>query len=144
MKRSRLKRSKGLRSSGVPKTPEKGAKSAQHAATARKRERKRARSERLHGPDGFGDFVRMRPCRKCGRVATRSRPNEMHHDPPEGHSRRGHWTMTSTLCTDCHTMGPGARHTMSHERFWSGIGTTREAANAETQAAWERFNTGLD
>ena len=138
MKRTRLKRSKGLKRSGGPKGRGKAARKPTEAATARKREKKRARSVRLFGPPGFAEWMRMRPCRKCGRVPTKAWPNEIHHDPPEGTGKRGHWTMTSTLCSDCHTRHPESRHEHpgGHVGFWAEIGTTREDVAAEVQRLW--------
>ena len=106
----------------------------------RKARRKRERAERLYGPPGFADFVRAQPCRKCGRS-----PSEVHHDPPEGLSKRGHWTNTTPLCTNCHTMAPDSRHehTGGHEGFWGDLCTTREEENAKIQARWLAYSEGL-
>ncbi len=99
----------------------------------RKAERKRERRERLFGPAGFVEFVQALPCGKCGRSGS-----EVHHDPPEGLSKRGHWTRTVPLCSDCHTRAPDSRHEHNggQVRFWAEIGTTREQAAREVQDAW--------
>lgn len=107
-------------------------------STAQRRaERKKARSERLHGPPGYIAWLKAQPCRKCGRG-----PSEAHHDPTA--ARGGTWQDTSPLCTDCHTAGPEARHRMGHEEFWAQMWTDRESVNAEYQRLWRIHNNGLE
>lgn len=84
----------------------------------RKRERRANRLSATWGSPGFAEYVRMRPCDACGRPATLSRPNEFHHEPPAGRW----WMNATTLCTDCHTSGPGARHRVGPATFWERIG----------------------
>ena len=99
----------------------------------RKRERRAERLERVWGPPGFVAFVKARRCDACDRVATFARPNEMHHEPPG--SRRT-WLRTCTLCGDCHTSGPGARHTVGVETFWSRVGKDPDEVTAAVQDEW--------
>ena len=101
----------------------------------RKRERARERKERLFGPPGYWDWLTSKPCRKCGQ----SHLVGGHHDPPEGMSKRGHWTKTVPLCRSCHTGAPDSRHRHKGGAagFWSDLGTTPEEATEQTMQAWE-------
>ena len=46
------------------------------------------------------------------------------------------------LCSDCHRDSKDALHKIGR-RFWWIHGIDPEIANAETQAAWERYDVGL-
>ena len=132
MKRTPLARRTPLRGRGgvaKPRTPLKRCRTKGKASEARRRARKRARWKLQFLSPEFVRFTKERPCVKCGRV-----PTEAHHEPPR--SRGGTWQDVSPLCHDCHTAGPGARHRVGPDTFWT-FGITREQANAAHLEAWE-------
>ena len=119
-RRIRLRRSKDLDRS-------KGTLGRGKGLRKRTRDRgKRARVfERNFHSAEYVAFVRALPCVKCGRA-----PCDVSHDPSRGAG--GGWQDTHPLCRACHLeLGRGS------ETFWSGLGRTREEANAETQRKWE-------
>lgn len=116
---------------GTGSHPDKGT-----GSTSLTRARKAKRFKEQFGPPGFVEWMKARPCVKCGKVDWRDgKPdNAVHHDPTRGSG--GTWTDTTSMCRDHHTAGPGARHTVGVVTFWRGVGRSFVECNAETQRAW--------
>lgn len=129
MKKSRLTRKTPLKGRAGPVKPREDVGLPKGSVTIRRRLRALERFKTQFHSEEFVRFVKSLPCRRCGR-----RPSEMHHEPPR--SRGGTWEDVSPLCRDCHTAGPGARHTVGQKTFWRGVGTSPTQANQETHKAW--------
>lgn len=102
---------------------------------ARKRERDARRFERQFLSKERVAFVKSLPCVKCKRILP---PPWMHvhHDPVRAKST---YKDTSSVCGDCHTFGPGARHTVGVVTFWKQVGISYEESNAATEKAWLEY-----